>query len=79
MKNNTLLIVLIISFPISFADLFNRFVEIFLFFSINSDIDDEIVIATSIIAPIEPINNSGKIISSSGTVKNDISLKLIPL
>ena len=31
------------------------------------------------IAPVEPINNSGKIISSIGTVRNDNSLKFIPL
>ena len=31
------------------------------------------------IAPVDPINNSGKIISSIGTVRNDNSLKFIPL
>ena len=77
-KNRTLVIVLIISLPICFDEIVKFLMLIFLSFSISSLIDDDIVIATSIIAPSEPINSSGIMISSGGTVKYDNSLKLMP-
>src|SRR5699024_2889465 len=72
-KNRILVIVPIISLPISIPDALSALFEMPLFLWYNSYRAEEIEMATSMTAPRDPINRPAKKTSLYGLVKNCIS------